>query len=320
MSMLVRFAVIAVLAAVALGQGCNTNVSVANPYRHSNCTGYRNCEIALCTCAGSSNATASVRTCLASTTALCEAYTTCLRNFFGCLEKLTDARNNATDPCNSWAVSLHAQLLTTVVASYNGSQTQAYCGELACQLRNFSNKNSCPMGVNFSSVCVATATKVRVIVGTLRLSGDDWQSCLSSATCRVKLNTGLLTDLSFLLHILADFIEIIGLRTGSLIIDFAINDGSNATVSSLLSTINSAGTSTAWLTNVKAAYATVSNQTLTIEGFSAAIATTTGPGGVTPPPPSTAPSSSTTAGPSVSSASSISTLLVAVVALAALLF
>lgn len=316
--MLVRIAVIAALATIALGQGCNTNVSVANPYRHSNCDGYRTCEIKLCTCAGSSNATAPVRTCLATTTALCEAYTTCLRNFFTCLEVLTDARNNATDPCNSWAISLHAQLLTTVVASYNGSQTQTYCGEVACQLRNFSGKNSCPMGVNFSSVCIATATKVRVIVGTLRLSGDDWQSCLSSSNCRGQLTNGLLSDLANLLHILAQFVEIINLRTGSLIIDFAINDGSNVSVTALLSAINNAGTSTAWLTNVKAAYATVSNQTLTIEGFSAAIATTTGPGGVTPPPPSTV-ATSTTAGPSVSSASSISTLLVAVVAVAAML-
>jgi hypothetical protein len=276
MSMIARLAIVAVLAATALAQSCNMNVTLANPYVRSNCTGYGMCEQSLCMCSGVSySANRTADTCVAGSTLGCESFTACMKGFFSCLDDLTSARTNASDPCFGWAVSLHTALLETAVASYNGSKIQEYCGISACHLRNASSKNSCAMGTNFSAVCTQRLVKQRVAQGTLRLGGGNWSVCMTNATCRESISIGIAKDLAALLGIPTALLEILSVRVGSLIVDFAILEGSNKTAESLVATILAAGNSTSWLTAVKALYATVSSEPLTVEGFSAVTVTTT---------------------------------------------
>lgn len=312
MSMIVRIAIVAVLAACALAQTCNTNVTLANPYHRSNCTGYRTCEQSLCVCSGVSyNVNRTAETCVAGSSLGCEAFTACLKTYFTCLDELTSARSNASDPCFSWAVSLHAAMLETAVASYNGSAIQTYCGIAACNLRNASSKNTCQMGTNFSAVCQQRLTRSRVAEGTLRLGGGNWSACVTNATCRESISSSIAGDLADLLGIDKALLEILGVRVGSLIVDFAILEGSNKSAATLVSAITSAGTSTTWLKAVKAVYATVSSEPLTVEGFTAIVVTTTLAG--TTNAPSSTPSST-----SISAASPLP-VLAAVIAAAALL-
>jgi hypothetical protein len=88
-------------------------------------------------------------------------------------------------------------------------------------------------------------------------------------------------------------------RVGSLIVDFAILEGSNKTAESLVATILAAGNSTTWLTAVKAVYATVSSEPLTVEGFFSAVTVTTTLAGTTNAPsmPPTAPPADCAASP-----------------------
>jgi hypothetical protein len=274
MSVIARLAIVAVLAATALAQSCNTNVTLANPYVHSNCTGYGMCEQSLCVCSGVSHCTNhTADTCVAGSTLGCEPFTACVKGFFSCLENLTSARTNASDPCFGWAVSLHTALLETAVASYNGSKIQEYCGIAACHLRNASSKNSCAMGTNFSAVCQQRLVKQRVAEGTVRLGGGNWSVCMTNATCRESISTSIAKDLSGLLGIPTALLEILSVRVGSLIVDFAILEGPDKMTTSL-ATVLAAGRTT-WLTAVKALYATVSSEPLTVEGFSAVMGTTT---------------------------------------------
>jgi hypothetical protein len=315
MSMIVRLAIVAVLAASALAQSCNANVTLANPYHRSNCTGYRTCEQSLCACTGiaySANRTA--ETCVVGSTLGCESFTACVKTYFTCLDGLTSARSDASDPCYSWAVNLHTALLETAVSSYNGSKVQEYCGIAACHLRNASNKNSCPMGTNFSSVCQARLQRQRVVQGSLRLGGSNWSSCVTNATCRQSISQGITKDLSELLGIPAELLEIISVRVGSLIVDFAILEGSNKTAASLLTAIQATGSNSSWLRTVRSVYATVSSEPLTVEGFTAAIVTTTLAG--TTNAPSTTPS---TTAPSISAASPVPVFVALAAAFALLL-
>jgi len=333
MSVLLKIAAFAVLVASATAIVCPA-VGSSNPYQHSNCTGYVACERQLCVCTGVANGLD--ETCLrnVSKTAACTTLVPCVQNFMMCLDTLTDARLNSTNPCNAWAVTLHSNLLATVAASYNGSAMQAWCAARACQVQNATGVD-CSLGVNASSVCKARNVIVRLIVATLQLGGSAYEVLLLTETGRATLRTALINDIAGLFKIDPTYIEILSIRLGSLIVEFAVLGGANVSATRLLEDIATAGSSTAWLTSVKNVYRTVSNETLTVLGFAGAVATTAGPGGVTPPPappvtarpPTLAPgqttsaptTTTTTVAPSISGASTVSTLVVAVAAVAAVL-
>jgi hypothetical protein len=332
MSAMLKLAAFAVLVASATAIVCPA-VTSSNPYSRSSCAGYVACERAMCVCSGVANG--QDETCLknVSKTAACSTLVPCVQNFMMCLDTLTDARNNSTDPCNSWAVTLHSNLLATVAASYNGSAMQAWCAARACQVQNATGVD-CNLGVNASLVCKARTTVVRLIVATLQLGGSAYEVLLLTESGRAQLRSAIIDDVARLFGVDPQFIEILSIRLGSLIVEFAVLGGANATAAALLNTIATAGSSTSWLTSVKNVYKTVSNETITVQGFAGAVATTAGPGGVTPPPPppgttfppsgpttttSSGSGSTTTTAPSINGASSVSTFVVAVAAVLAVM-
>jgi hypothetical protein len=303
------FVTAALLASIAFAQ-CAT-VS-GNVYRMSTCAGYTACTTTLCTCAGNAG---TAETCLSSATANCAAFTTCTMNYFKCLDMLAGAaRSNTSDPCNSWAVTLHAQLLTATVGTYNGSALQTACGARACALKNATSLgSSCSMGTNWSSVCMApvatttTAAQVRLAIrAQLRLAGN-WTAVLGSPAARAALETALKSDLGGLLGVATRFIRILGLTSGSLIVDFAVEEGSGVSNAALETAVGTAATNTNWLSNTQTV-ATANGGPTSISVTSAGVTTTT----------TAAPAGSTTTAAPSSSAAHVSAAAVAVAALLAL--
>ena len=313
----------ALLASVAFAQ-CAT-VS-GNVYRASACAGYTACTTTLCSCTGASGSTDS---CLSSSTANCSAFNMCTKSFFMCLDRLaSNARSNTSDPCNSWAVTLHAQLLTATVGTYNGSALQTACGARACELKNRTSLGSgCAMGTNWSMVCRApmamttmaattTAAAVRFVVRAQIRLGGNWTALFNNPAARAQLETAIMNDLGRYLGVNASFIRILSIALGSLIVDFAVTEGSGANVSALESKIATAASNSSWLSEVSSV-ATANGGPASISVTSAGVTTTTTAGATTT---GSTTAGTTTAGSTTSSAAHVSAALVAVAAALALVF
>lgn len=321
-----------VLAATANAQCVNTT-GTSNPYAASTCSGYVSCMSTLCSCSG---ATGTGSTCLSTvpTTTTCATLQTCFSSYYSCLHVLSEARLNTSNPCRTWALTMHQALLAAALGTYAGSVLQTNCRGSLCAMMNTTSK-TCNFGTDDSNICngnMATTTAaattaantttaagsvtttpagdttvagtVLALTAQIRLSGNSYGALLNDPAKRSQLTLAIRVDLSGLLGIDSSYVVIISLTIGSLVIDFGVKEGSNATTASLVSTINTASSSTTWLTGVKSVYATVSNETIAVLSSSATEVTTTAAGGTINDP--------------LSSASSVAFLAAAVLAVAAL--
>jgi len=187
---------------------------------------------------------------------------------------------NMSDPCYNFGQTLHQSILSSILSGYSGSSLQQSCESNLCRVVNGSSSlSSCNYGDstatnvcnNASATTVAPAPPTAApvvydIVVTLRLSGANWSSVLSNPTAKAELVTSLTDDLSVLLGVPAAYIVILSLTVGSLIVQFAVIQGSGKSIAQLSTSVNSATTSTSWLTSTSAVYATVGTDTLTVTG------------------------------------------------------
>jgi hypothetical protein len=132
--------------------------------------------------------------------------------------------------------------------------------------------------------------------GTFRLSGAAWAELLNNTARRATLVSSIQTDIAALLGIAPEYVVILKLSIGSLVIDFAVIQGSGKTSSQLLNSAVAASSSTTWLQSTKNVYALVSNETVTVlsVAVSAVEGGTTGAAVTVTAPPSTSSNSSTT--------------------------
>jgi len=309
---------VAVLSAPAAAQA-SCEMTSGNVYRASACAGYTVCASSYCTCTGTSG---SSDQCLATSTANCSTFTKCTANFIKCLNDLAGvARLNSTDPCNSWAVLLHAQLLNSAIGTYNGSALQQACTARVCELRNRTSlsNTTCTLGVNASQACMAgsgvaistsapvtNASGAILIRAQIRLSGN-WTGILSDPVKYAALAAALQNDIAALLGVPPELIVIVSLTSGSLVIDFAVREGANVSIASLESKIATATSNSTWLAST-VSYAAANGGPTSITVTGAGVVTTTVAG------------QTTTGAPSISSASTVSAAVVAVLAALAMLF
>jgi hypothetical protein len=241
-----------------------------------------------------------------------------------CLMALESQRTSTDAACNVTGAAMHAATLAATAGTYAGSSLQLGCRYRVCNSMNATSL-TCSFGTNDSAVCmmpaVVTTTAAPnatryVAQARLRLSGTGYAALLNDPAKYQSLATALRTDLATLLGIESRFIVILNLSLGSLVVDFAIVEGSGKSTAALTQSVQSAANSTTWLTSTKSVYATVSNETITVLG----VTVTEVAGGTTAAPTTTGPAGSTTAapGPSGTSAPSAAsaTSVVAVVAAA----
>lgn len=314
------------------GMTCNATVGPANPFRRTPCSGYAACEVTLCQCMGDSAASASTAaTCLMNARAAttCDETATCFGAFARCLTNLASAtRANESHPCAMWGVTMHTAMLTASTTGLEGSMLARGCANKMCDLANKTSKTSCSFGGNFSGVCSAanllasstampTTTPaasplpdnfVAAIRATMRIAGTQFAALLNDPARRQELFTAVRTALGRLTGVNPEFVRIIRMYIGSLVVDFAIDAAAGVAPDVLQAALNNAANDNSWLEAVQTVYSQVSNDTLTA---TVEITETAAPGAVTPVPPTTAAS--------ISSASTVSTMLVAVFAVAALL-
>lgn len=321
MRALLTAACIVLLSAVASAQ-CGSAPAV-DPFAPTACASATDCQTAFCACAGASNTTRNALTCLATSSAGCSVIETCMRTYTKCIVAVGGQRNSADAVCKATGAAIHAAVLQAVVDKYAGSALQTSCRHHVCGVMNSSHM-TCNFGTNSSAVCQEPDTTNSFVVRVvMTLSGSAWGQLLNNPTRRTMLETGLRGDVAGMLNISIDYIVILNLTQGSLIVDFAVLTGSPASTAALQAAVTAKASNSSWLTSTKSVYSIVSNETITVSNvvFSQG-GTTSAP--VTPAPANTtvAPTTPTVAptpgGTSPSSASSASVLAVAAAVVALL--
>jgi hypothetical protein len=312
MRALVSIAVIGLLVAAVSAQTCTVAEPSVDPFEPSTCGGYVAADTTFCACVGvqSNNATACLRTVNASLN--CTQVATCLVGYTNNLLKLESERTSTTAACNKTGTAMHNLVLAAAATTYAGSILQQSCRFRVCEVMQ-SFRLACSFGTNDTNVCqapVATAAPTTTsapttagfaIRATLRLSGTAYAALLNNATARAVLEAALKTDLAGLLGINSLFIRILNMTVGSLVVDFAILNGSGKTASQLNTGLAAATANTNWLSSTKSVYSTVSNETIgvlsltvtEVTGSTDAPTTTTTSGGTTIAPPTTSNAAAT---------------------------
>jgi hypothetical protein len=119
--------------------------------------------------------------------------------------------------------------------------------------------------------------------GAVQLSGSSWQAVLEDADGRSNLGEGLRRDISAIMLVPEDSVDVLSLTaTGdSLVFAFGIRSGAGRSAADYLRSFGGAGTTTLWLVNALAAYRQVSSDQVLVLSTGVAFA-------VTDPPPSAA--------------------------------
>jgi hypothetical protein len=236
--------------------------------------------------------------------------------------------NTSNTGCSTYASTLYVAQLSAAAgtSSFNSTSLYASCSYDLCNLFNQTGStSSCTQSSVAAAVCTSanllgsattnapttTATPVYDIVATLRLSGANWSLILNNATAKAQLTIAITSDLATLLGILASFITIFSLTTGSLVIAFGVAQGSGKSPSQLVTGVNSATANpSSWLTSTRSVYSTVGTDTIT--QVSVTVNTTAAPTPV--------PAGQTTPAPTSSAMSAAGVFAVAAVAAVAALF
>jgi hypothetical protein len=264
---------------------------------------------------GGVNSSSNASQCLGQSNSSCDSLAMCLSNYTICIASLGNQQFGDT-ACNATSSSIRAAAIAAATSGYNSSALQQGCRHQVCVSILPAASKKCNFDQLANSACKAGAADALYAVrATIRLSGSAWRAILNNTARRATLNVNLQTDIgSNLLKIPPVYVAILDLQEGSLIINFAVLDGSGMSAQQLATGINSAQTNTAWLANTKSVYALASNETLTVLEVSATIVaggTTAAPGATTAAGsnPSTPPATTTVA--LVSPDSSASALTVA---------
>ena len=319
MRALLTAACIVLLSAVASAQ-CGSAPAV-DPFAPTACALVTDCQSTFCACTGAANTTRNALSCLATASAGCSVIETCMRAYTKCIVGVEGQRNSADAVCKSTGAAIHAAVLQAVVDKYAGSALQTSCRHHVCQVMN-SSRVTCNFGTNSSLVCQEPENNFAVRV-VMRLSGSSWGQLLNSPTRRPMLETGLRSDVAGMLNISVDFVVILNLTEGSLIVDFAVLSGSPASTAALQAAVAAKASNSSWLTSTKAAYSLVSNETITVtnvvfsQGGTTSAPVTPAPANTTvaPTTPTVAPTPGGTSPGSSASSASVLAVAAAVVAL-----
>lgn len=267
-----------------------------DPFAPSACNARVNCEKLLCMCAGV-NSSSNASQCLGQSNATCDALASCISNFTMCVANLGNQQFGDT-VCNGTSAAVRAAAIAAATSGYNGSTLQQGCRHQVCVAMVPAASKRCNLDQIAGTACRAGAADALYAVrAKIRLSGSSWLAILNNTARRATLVVSLQTDIGLnLLKISPVYVAILDLEVGSLIINFAVLDGSGMSATQLTTAVTSAQTNTAWLSNTKSVYSLASNETLTVLDVSATIVaggTTGAPVGPTPAP-GTGPAASTT--------------------------
>jgi hypothetical protein len=291
----------------AAASNCSDAAAGSNLYTFNGCPNYALCDATFCACVFASSSNAS--TCLATSSAGCTTVQECLVAYTGCLEGLTSLRNSSLSPtCAAIGMNIHTARLNVATSGYAGSNLQNACRHRICQVVN-STALTCDLGVNESSVCMATTAApsstpapstatptptstfpppatpsnwVAVLRATIRISGTQWRRILfESLTVRNQAEEAFEIDMALYLDIQPANVAVTNMTEGSLVVRFEIAN-TNKAVSELFAKVNAAATSSTWLQRTKATYATVSTETIQV--LQVSVESTAAPATTTPAP------------------------------------
>jgi hypothetical protein len=264
------------------------------------------CKANLCACTGSKG---TFPTCLAANSGSCAATQACFATFAACLMTTTAARTNTSDPCATAGSNLYiAQLAAAASSTFNTTNLAMSCSYATCQIANSTGGVSTCVGSAINAaVCnptnligsATTATPgtpvVYDIVVTLRISGGNWSAILADPVKKAQAIAALSADLAKLLGVDVKYVTILDLQLGSLVVSFAVLQGSGKSPAQLQTSAVAASGSSAWLTSTQAVYSTVSSETLTtlsVTVTATGAPTTLAPGQTAAPGNTPAPTSS----------------------------
>jgi len=232
------------------------------------------CKMNLCACTGS---TGTFPTCLAANKGTCDKTQSCFAAAMACLMTITGTRTNTSDPCATAGSNLYiAQLAAAASSTFNTTNLAMSCGFATCQLGNLTGStSSCDGKVVTAAVCnpanlipagttAAPGTPaVYDIVVTLRVSGGNWSAILADPVKKAQAIAALSADIAKLLGVDVKYVTILDLQLGSLVVTFAILQGSGKSPAQLQTAVGTAAGSSSWLTSTQSVYSTVSSETLT---------------------------------------------------------
>jgi len=324
MRALLSVAVIGLLVAAVSAQ-CPA-APASDPFAPSTCAAYVACDTAFCGCVNATSSQNNATQCLAfaPVTVNCTTVQTCMLAYTTCLQKTEANRTSSVAACNVTGTAMHNAMIAAAAGTYSGSVLQQSCRRRVCNVESFFRVD-CTFGTNDSNVCMAPVTSAPVpattaasssafaLRATLRLSGTAYAALLNNGTARALLEAALKADLGTLLGINRDFIRILNMSVGSLIVDFAVLNGSGKSAADLNTGLAAATANTNWLTSTKAVYSTVSNETISVLSV-----TVTELGGSTAAPTTVAGGTTTRTPPTTSNAAATSVVAAAALAVLAL--
>jgi len=288
MRAIAALAILAIIAPFSAALHCPATPTL-DPYAPSSCAGFMTCDTALCGCLGANGTIAAMCFASAPSATTCDTASTCAASYFQCLTALDNSRTNMTDPCYNFGQTMHQAILASIVSGYAGSQLQQSCESNLCRVSNTSSRLAVcnyggDEGVKVCNNVTSTAAPITTpaptviydIVAAIRLSGANWSNVLNDPVAYATLVVDLQTDLAALLGIPAADIVILSLTSGSLLVNFAVIQGSGKSIAQLSSGVSSATSSTTWLASVAAVYA-ASGGTDSIVVTSAAVTQTAAP-------------------------------------------
>jgi hypothetical protein len=142
----------------------------------------------------------------------------CFRQRGACLNNVQMPAN--TSQCASWYEGLNnAELYISAGGMFNGSALQDACAVAACALNNATQSLSCQ--VNITEACGAPSQEL--IKYVLTFGGSYPADILTNTTRRKAVERLITRGLSRILSVLEYLIQILALRFGSLIVEFAVN-------------------------------------------------------------------------------------------------
>lgn len=282
-------------------------------YRINVCSGYTACTSALCTCVGSSGSSDSCLATATTTCSVLRGcvseYFWCLDALASSARLTTSDSCNAWAVTNH-----AQQLSAAANGYNNSLLAQSCAARACALLMLPTPAGYCTLGVNYSTVCrprptpaatfpvvasagptTTTTAAPTVAVGTQSTTGPASSTSTAAPTARVafhaqfslggnwtaalaasrpQLAAALRDDISRFLAIAASFVNVTDLRLGSLVVNFAVAEGSNADVQTMQTRVQNATSDSTWLT-ATTAVSVASGGPTTLVVTSATVTTTT---------------------------------------------
>lgn len=231
---------LALVATTATALSCPAVQTPLYNYPATPCPRVDKCLTLACSCIGGTfdNVT---RVCPAlQTIGDCSTFSTCARQLIKCFNEEAELATAAAE-CTEWAHPIYNALLeATATDAFVNTTLYAACTHEVCLIANMTSRCM----PDYGATCVAPPR----FYGTLRLSGD-WAAIIAVPSQKETVINSVDADLTAQL---GTDVSIFDVRSGSLIVEFALQEFGAAIEDKLAAAANSS----TWLGNTRTAYAT----------------------------------------------------------------